>query len=93
MSSTAEQDTKEQGHTPHEANIIINGRSVIVTEKELTFDQVVGLSGLPTGPDISFTITYRKGKGNKPEGSMVHGGDPVKVKDGTVFNVDSTTRS
>lgn len=93
MSSITEQDSEGQRHTPHEATIIINGRSVSVTEKELTFDQVVGLSGLPTGPNISFTITYRKGRGNKPAGSMVEGGDPVKVKDGTIFNVDSTDRS
>lgn len=91
MSTSAEQTTTEKEQ--HEATIIVNGRSVTVTEKELTFDQVVELSGLPTGPDIIFTITYRKGHGNKPEGSMVEGGDPVKVKDGMVFNVDSTNRS
>jgi hypothetical protein len=80
-------------HQAHEATIIINGRSVQVSTKELTFDQVVELSGLPTGPDVVFTITYRRGEGNKPEGSIVEGGDPVKVKDGMIFNVDSTNRS
>ena len=64
-----------------------------MTDKDLTFDQVVALSGMPTGPDIVFTISYRKGHGDKPAGSMVEGGQPVKVKEGMVFNVDSTNRS
>ncbi len=77
----------------HETSIYINGREVTVSEKELTFDQVVALSRMPTGPEIVFTISYRKGHGEKPEGSMVEGGAPVKVKKDMVFNVSSTNRS
>lgn len=77
----------------HETSIYVNGREVTVSERELTFDQVVALSGLPTGPNIVFTISYRKGHGDKAEGSMVEGGKPVKVKEGMVFNVSSTNRS
>jgi hypothetical protein len=79
----------------HQNTIIINGRSVVVSQKELTFDEVVALSGLATGPDITFTITFRRGHGEKAEGSMVENGDPikVKVKVGMIFNVDPTTRS
>jgi hypothetical protein len=77
----------------HETSIYINGREVTLDEKELTFDQVVALSGMPTGPDIVFTITYRKGPDNKHEGSMVEGGSPVKIKKGMIFNVSSTNRS
>lgn len=83
----------EPEHHVHETNIYINGREVTVSEKELTFDQVVALSGMPTGPDIVFTISYRKGHGDTHEGSMVEGGSPVKVKKGMVFNVSSTNRS
>jgi hypothetical protein len=86
MNSEHEQDL-------HEKNIFINGREVKVSEKELTFDQVVALSGMPTGPEIVFTISYRKGHGEKPEGSMVEGGGPVNVMKGMVFNVSSTNRS
>lgn len=85
--------TKPPHDPKHDKTIIINGRSAAVTAKELTFQQVVELSGLPTGPDIVFTISYRRGQGNRPEGSMVQGGDPVKVKGGMVFNVDPTNRS
>jgi len=77
----------------HETSIYINGREVMVSEKELTFEQVVALSGMPTGPEIVFTISYRKGHGEKSEGSMVEGGSPVKVKKDMVFNVSSTNRS
>jgi hypothetical protein len=77
----------------HQDTIIINGRSVVVSEDELTFDEVVALSGLATGPNITFTITYRRGHGEKPDGSLVENGPPVKVKDGMIFNVDPTTRS
>jgi hypothetical protein len=92
MSTSTEQD-KKQGRTAHQFTVIVNGRSATVTEKELTFEEVVALSGLPTGSDKAFVVTYRRGAGNKHEGSMVEGGDPVKVKDGMIFNVESTNRS
>lgn len=76
-----------------EVTIVINGRSVSTEEKELTFEEVVALSGKPTGPNIVFTVSYRNGHGNKAAGSMVQGGEPVKVKDKMIFNVDSTNRS
>jgi hypothetical protein len=74
--------------------IIVNGRQKVVTAKELSFAQVVALAfdTPPTGQNIVFTVTYRKGEGNKPEGTMVEG-DVVKVKDGMIFNVTATNRS
>ena len=91
MSSVHQEETV--GKSGHQNTIIINGRSVEVAQKELTFDEVVALSGLAIERNITFTITYRRGRGEKPEGSMVESGDPVKVKEGMIFNVDSTTRS
>lgn len=90
-SETAE--ARHKDHDGREVTIVINGRKVSVRVKELSFEEVVELSGKPTGPNIVFTISYRKGHGSKPEGSMVQGGDPVKVKEGMIFNVDSTDRS
>jgi Multiubiquitin len=92
MSTDTEQET-DQDKDPREFNVIVNGRSETVTSKELTFHDVVALSGLPTGDDKAFIVTYRRGHGNKPDGSMVEGGDPVKVKEGMIFNVESTNRS
>lgn len=75
--------------------VIVNGQEKVVGKKEtLTFEEVVGLAdGLPTGPMIEYTVTYRRGHGNKPEGSLVPGGEPVQVKDGMIFNVTATDRS
>jgi len=74
--------------------IIVNGREKSVTSKELTFDEVVDLAfdDPQRGPYIVFTITYRRGQGEKPEGSLVEG-DTVKVKDGMIFNVTRTDKS
>lgn len=91
--STTEKDRTACDRRGHNAEVIVNGRHVTVDTRELTFGQVVELSGLPTGPNIVFTITYRKGVDKKPKGSMVEGGEPVKVKDGMVFNVTFTDRS
>lgn len=77
-----------------EVTIIVNGREKVVEKGELTFDQVVALAfdDPPTGEFICFTITYRRGQGNKPEGTLAEG-ESVKVKDGMIFNVTATDKS
>jgi len=75
--------------------IIVNGREKEVPKKEkLTFDELVALAfdPVPTGEFICFTITYRKGDGNKPEGTLAEG-ESVKLKDGMIFNVTATDKS
>lgn len=74
--------------------IIVNGRAKVVTEKELTFAQIVALAfdNPPTGENVAFTITYRKGEGNKPEGTLVEG-ETVKIKEDMIFNVTATNKS
>ena len=91
--SNPEHPNEGQGQNK-EFTIIVNGRQKTVTTKDLTFDQVVALAfdNPPTGPNIVFTITYRRGEGNKPEGTLVEGGT-VKVKDGMIFNVTATDKS
>lgn len=79
-----------------DVTIIVNGRQrTVAKNSELTVAQVVALAfdQPPTGENVEFTITYRKG-GNehRPEGSM-SGNDTVKVKEGTVFNVTATDKS
>ena len=75
--------------------IIVNGREKIVSERELTFDQVVKLAfdNPPYGTNTLFTITYRKsGNEHQPEGHLVEGAT-VKVKKGSIFNVTATDKS
>ncbi|WP_316347328.1 multiubiquitin domain-containing protein [Desulfuromonas acetoxidans] len=74
--------------------IIVNGQQEDVEKGELTFDEIVALAfdNPATGENVLFTISYFKGHGNKPEGSLVQG-DVVKVKEGMVFNVSQTDKS
>lgn len=75
--------------------IIVNGREKEVPKNDdLTFDELVSLAfdDPPTGEFICFTITYRKGTGNKPEGTLPEG-ESVKAKDGMIFNVTATDKS
>jgi hypothetical protein len=46
----------------------------------------------PPGESIVYTVTYRKGEGHKPEGTLTEG-ERVKVKDGMIFNVTATDKS
>ncbi len=86
-------DDKED-KDPKEMTIIVNGKEKTVKDKELTYAQVIALAfdNPPTGPNFCFTITYRRGHGNKPEGSLIQG-ESVKVKDGMIFNVTATDKS
>jgi len=74
--------------------IIVNGRQKEVKSEELSFEQIVALAfpTPPTGSNIVYTITYRKGNGNKPEGTLTPG-ESVKIKDGMIFNVTATDKS
>ena len=84
-------DDKVQGHK--EVTIIVNGREKKVTKEEISFAEVVALAfDTPPGDGTVFTVTYRRGQGNKPEGTLV-AGQTVKVKDGMIFNVTATNKS
>lgn len=43
-------------------------------------------------PEITYSVTYKRGQGKKPEGTLVPGAS-VKVKEGMVFNVSETGQS
>ena len=74
--------------------IIVNGRQKEVSTKTLTFDQVVALAfnPVPSGPNVQFTVTYRKGPRRNHEGSMTEG-ETVRIKDGMIFDVTETNKS
>lgn len=77
-----------------EVVILVNSREKEWSEKMISFDQVVILAfgSISNDPNVSYSVTYKKGDNNKPEGIMVKG-DIVKVKDGIRFNVTQTNRS
>lgn len=87
------QQTSDHSTEARTATIVVNGRAVSTEQKDLSFVQVVKLA-FPSGSgeNTIYTITYRRGHGQKPEGTLVEG-QSVKVKDGMIFNVTPTDKS
>jgi hypothetical protein len=84
----------EREEHDHDITIIVNGRERTVEAKELSFDDVLKLAfdQVPSGPNWVFTVTYRRGPGPKPDGTLLES-QVVKVKDGMIFNVTATDKS
>tara|TARA_R110000782_G_scaffold180899_5_gene271345 strand:- start:1203 stop:1484 length:282 start_codon:yes stop_codon:yes gene_type:complete len=74
--------------------IIVNGREESHKGKTISFEQVVILAfgAVSSNPNIVYTVTYSRGRRNKPQGTMV-AGDIVKVKKGMIFNATETDKS
>ena len=79
---------------PKVYTIIVNGRKKEVSTKTLSFDQVVALAynPVPVGPNVQFSVTYRKGPRKNPEGTLTEG-ETVRIKDGMIFDVSETNKS
>lgn len=92
--SNSEEHKNEASGRNKEFTIVVNGREKVVTYKEISFIQVIELAFNVTSidPNIVYTVTYKRGEGNKPDGIMVSG-DIVKVKNGMIFNVTPTNKS
>ena len=77
-----------------DVTIIVNGTQKTVQKDDISFDEIVRLAfeNPPYGENTLFTITYRRGQGNKPEGILAQG-ESVKVKDGMIFDVTATDKS
>lgn len=75
--------------------IIVNGTPHEVEKREeITYDEVVTLAfpDFPQHPERSYSVKYKRGHGNKPEGILPPGGS-VKVKDQMIFDVSFTGQS
>lgn len=82
-------------HDPKTVTIVIDGTPHEVPKKdELTYVEVVTLADptYPQHPETTYSVTYTRGHGNKPEGILAPGGS-VKVKEGMSFVVDRTGQS
>jgi hypothetical protein len=91
MSQVEEVEQEQHGEKKH-VTIIVNARPHEVAKGKICFAEVVKLSGLPGGEQVTFTVTYRRGDAHKPEGSLVEG-ESVPVKEGMIFNVSRTDKS
>lgn len=91
MSNDNKPNDTDHGRPP--VTVYVNTRKEQVADKELSFDQVVRLA-FPDGPfteNIVYTVTYDYEHGGG--GSMVQGGEPVKVKKEMVFSVGKSDKS
>jgi hypothetical protein len=93
-SGRSEEITMSENEHPKDFTIVVNGREKVVTQRELLFGALVTLAfeNLPGTGNTIYTITYRRGEGNKHEGTLVEG-ESVKVKDRMIFNVTATDKS
>ena len=74
--------------------IIVEGAPHEWPKDEITFVEVVTLE-VPNyleHPEITYSVKYKNGHGNKPEGILPPGGS-VKVKEGMIFSVSETGQS
>ncbi|MDH4317900.1 MAG: multiubiquitin domain-containing protein [Desulfobulbaceae bacterium] len=81
--------TKEKTFT-----IIVEGTPHEWADKEISYEQVVILEvpDYASHPEINYSVVYKRGHANKPEGILVKGAS-VKVKDRMIFNVSETGQS
>jgi hypothetical protein len=76
-----------------EFTIIVNAREKVVSQRELTFEELVVLAFGPPNSDASvYTVNYQKGPDHKPQSSLV-AGESVKLKEGMIFYVVKTDKS
>lgn len=89
------ENKENQGHGHDKEFVIsVNTREHKWSEREISFDQVVILAYgvISNDPKVIYTITYKRGHGNKPEGSMIKG-EVIEVKNEMRFNVSESNQS
>ena len=79
---------------PRSIMIIVAGTPHEWSKPVITYTEVVTLFDptYPQHPETTYSVTYTRGHGDKPEGILAPGAS-VKVKDGVVFNVSPTGQS
>ena len=79
---------------PEQICIFVNSREKLVNPGALSFMDLVKLAfpGATPGPNTAYTVSFYKGPGNDPEGTLVTG-ETTTLKKGMVFNVFETDKS
>jgi multiubiquitin len=83
--------TQEDSKT---VTIIVNGTPFEVPKGRITYTQVVTLADptFPQNPQLTFSVTFKRGPSANPEGTLSPGGS-VEVKKDMVFSVSRTGQS
>lgn len=74
--------------------IIVNTREKYIEQRKLSFIELIKLAFPNTveTPDTAYTVSFYKGGGDLPEGTLIEG-EKIKLKKGMVFNVSATDKS
>jgi hypothetical protein len=74
--------------------IFVNSTPFEEEKEEITYLEVVkhAFADAPQLPARTYSVTYKRGHGEKPEGILTPGGK-VKVKDQMIFDVKHTGQS
>lgn len=75
--------------------IVVDGTPHEVPKNEyISYAEVVTLAypDFPQHPEVTYSVTYMRGHGEKPEG-ILNPGETVKVKSGMSFRVNRTGQS
>jgi hypothetical protein len=74
--------------------IFVNGTPFEEEKDEITYLEVVkyAFADAPQHPERTYSVTYKKGHGEKPEGILSPGGRVI-VKNQMIFNVKHTGQS
>jgi hypothetical protein len=75
-----------------EFNIIINGRPKTVTDKKISFIDIITLAygSFNQSEDIAYTVAYTNNKHR--DGALVYN-ESLRIHEGVIFNVTKTNRS
>ncbi len=91
-----EKQDKAQGPKDNKkmVTIIVEGTPHEWPKGEITYAEVVTLEvpDYPQHPEINYSVKYKRGHGDKPEGTLSPGGS-VKVKERMEFSVSETGQS
>ncbi|AWW72832.1 hypothetical protein CD351_00155 [Erythrobacter sp. KY5] len=84
-------DDKEKSKS---VTIVVEGTPHEWPKKEISYAEVVTLEepNYTANSTITYSVTYKRGQGNKPEGTLAPGAS-VKVKEGMRFSVSETGQS
>jgi hypothetical protein len=80
--------------TKKTVTIVVEGTPHEWPKDLITYAEVVTLEvpDYAQHPDITYSVKYSRGHGNKPDGVLAPGAS-VKVKEGMIFNVSETGQS
>lgn len=88
-------EAQAKGKKPKKTvTIVVEGTEHEWPKGDISYVEVVTLEvpDYAQHPEITYSVRYKKGPGNKPEGTLAPGAS-VKVKEGMRFSVSETGQS